>query len=359
MAQILHLPERKDSDDLMQQETKRRVWWSLYMIDLWASAGLGLPRQVQELSSNNLPMHEGIFHQATPDAIPLDSRPGLWAHMISFVRVFGHIQDLHHHHASGRVSDAEAEAITQRLADDLENALKAVPAEDLLTVENLESYSSVGLGPAFVALHLGYHHYATLLYFQYLDMELEPTPCRTLFAARCKQHAAAFSDLLKISVTSPGCEAVYVIVAHMTVVSSAALLYTLFFGREDELPSTRERLQVNFEKLIELRTYWPFVSSMVCVRSLVIRRRNDPDRHRWIDCSPSRISACIRPTQTPTASIIGWSNFSSSMRFRSPTRTKRTSLTILASVIHSLNVGGLPAMHSQSLDLRIRNLAQV
>ncbi|KAF2189103.1 hypothetical protein K469DRAFT_626977 [Zopfia rhizophila CBS 207.26] len=266
MAQILHLPKPHPSDDAIAAETKCRVWWSLYMIDQWASAGVDLPRQIRNDNDNILPMHELDFRcLQSREALSTTRtlRPSLWAHMISLAQIFGRIQDLHWNHTSGNLSDAQVEAIAQKLAMDLERFVEDLPLSDRLTMENLKQHADQGLGQAFVALHLGYHHYATLLYFQYLDMQLDPTPITMLFASRCKKHAAAFSDLLRTARERAGCEAVYVIVAHMTVVSSSALLYTLLFGEDYELPSTRERLRVNFETLIQLRNYWPAVSMMM------------------------------------------------------------------------------------------------
>lgn len=80
----------------------------------------------------------------------------------------------------------------------------------------MERHASLGIGQVFVALHLGYHHYATLLYFPYLGSQLTRVPDQKLFTTRCKYYTAASSDLLRSSNETQGCEAVYVIVSHMT-----------------------------------------------------------------------------------------------------------------------------------------------
>jgi hypothetical protein len=101
-------------------------------------------------------------------------------------------------------------------------------------------------------------------------------PGREEYAHRCKQHAADFSDLLRLAHDEEGCAAVYNIVAHMTIVSSSVLLYTLLFGEEHELPAARRRLESNFDLLIELRDYWPSVRLMVSPpRAMVFCSRID------------------------------------------------------------------------------------
>ncbi|KAJ6170272.1 hypothetical protein N7485_007618 [Penicillium canescens] len=266
MAHVLHLPEPDATDDSITQEIKVRTWWSLYMIDTWSSAGLNLPRQMYDKGQNRLPMPEISFwsletgHNLENGA---QLGVGLWGYMVILARIFSHIQDLHVRLADGALDEHQAEAITERLAHEFDKYLQDLPSNLHFTIDNLKQHATAGLGRAFVALHLGYHHYATLLYFQYFDTQLQRTPSRTIFVARCKYHAASFSDLLRLSHETEDCEAFYLIVAHMTVVSSSALLHTLLFGSQDELLDTRKRLYLNFEILLKLKQFWPGVDLMV------------------------------------------------------------------------------------------------
>ncbi|CRG92364.1 hypothetical protein PISL3812_09422 [Talaromyces islandicus] len=279
LAQIIHLPSGNSNEGPILREVKLRTWWSLFMIDQWSSAGLGVPKQLTDDDSNALPMLEIEFWKPTPNLHPPDmgARPGLWGYMIMLAKIFGRIQNLHQRLANEKLSDQEAEYITKGLSSNLESFMEALPAEHHFTLLNLRAHAAQGLGRAFVALHLGYHHYATLLYFPYLDHQLKEISNQALYSGRCKYHAAAFSDLLKLSHEEEECEAVYVIVAHMTVVSSAALLHTLLFGEHLELPETRSRLSDNFVILLKLKEYWPAVEMMierlftfqkVCMRSM-------------------------------------------------------------------------------------------
>ncbi|KAJ5933379.1 hypothetical protein N7454_005708 [Penicillium verhagenii] len=265
MAHILHLPESNATEDSIIQEIKIRAWWSLYMIDQWSSAGLDLPRQFND-DQHRLPMAEIEFWSLKPGqrvTSVSSSGPGLWGHMVVLARIFGHIQNLHQKLAIGLLEEAQAETITQELAQRLEQFVHELPQSLKFTPDNLRQHADMGLGRAFVALHLGYHHYATLLYFPYFDQTSAQTVNRTIFVARCKYHATSFSDLLRASPETPDCEAVYHIVAHMTVVSSSALLHTLLFGNQSEILDAKERLFSNFQTLLKLKQYWPGVDLMM------------------------------------------------------------------------------------------------
>ncbi|KAL0262016.1 hypothetical protein SLS55_003451 [Diplodia seriata] len=262
MAQILSLPEASAVDTAIDQEVKRRVYWTLYMVDRWNSAGLGLTRQLPDALKYPMPVHELEFHQPH-FRYHASLKPGLWAYFINLASIFGEIQDLHRRHVSGELEDAQFEEQAQGLAARLEQFAEGLPTELRLNVDNLRWHADQGIGRTFVALHLGFHHYSTLIHFQYLDIQLPRTPKQRLFASRCKHHANTYSDLLKLSTEIPNCDAVYNIVGHMTVVSSSVLLHILFFGEEDELPMTRQRLEQNFQVLIKLRSYWPSVHKMM------------------------------------------------------------------------------------------------
>lgn len=239
------------------------------MIDRWSSAGLAVPQQLSDNDHfHHLPMPELKFWHLKQDDPQSEEHyhseiHGLWGYMIMLARIFGHIQNLHKSLADGALNDMEAEQRTRNLAHELERYLDLLPLEVHFSVENLKNHAALGLGRAFVALHLGYHHYATLLYFPYLDHQQRETPNRAMYSSRCKHHAVQFSDILRLSHEVEECEALYFIVGHMTVVSSAALIHTLLFGQQEELPQTRSRLCDNFAILLKLREYWPAVELMV------------------------------------------------------------------------------------------------
>ncbi|KUL90808.1 hypothetical protein ZTR_00617 [Talaromyces verruculosus] len=269
LAQIIRLPTPNLEDGAVSKEVKLRTWWTLYMIDRWSSAGLAVPQQLSDNDHfHHLPMPELKFWHLKPDHPQSEEHyhnesHGLWGYMVMLARIFGHIQNLHKSLADGALNDMEAEQRTRNLAHELERYIDLLPLEIHFSVENLKNHAALGLGRAFVALHLGYHHYATLLYFPYLDHQQRETPNRAMYSSRCKHHAVQFSDILRLSHEVEDCEALYFIVGHMTVVSSAALIHTLLFGQQEELPQTRSRLCDNFAILLKLREYWPAVELMI------------------------------------------------------------------------------------------------
>ncbi|KAF4991867.1 hypothetical protein FDECE_13894 [Fusarium decemcellulare] len=266
MAEILGLNSTSFIGSIVMLEVRRRAWWTLFMADRWCSSGIGLPRQIKELGGTvDLPMDETIF-QSLPfdqETLTMSWKPGLWAHMISLVQHFGPIQDLNRRSAQGGVDDDELDGEVAYLARQLELWEKMLPSDSKMTDENFHLHQDKGTGGAFVALHLGYHHYSTLLYFRFLEDQRSSTDLRKNCASLCKHHASAYSALLRRARETTRCEAVYPTVGHMAVVSSSVLLHTLLFGHEDEIQTARHKLNANFEALLELKQYWPSMESMI------------------------------------------------------------------------------------------------
>ena len=268
MARILKLDVNDTADVLVVQEVKKRTWWTLIMADNWCSNGMGLQRQLSSRQPGlDLPIDEGIFQSLCGSEIP-NSLPktklGLWAHNMTLVAILGPIHDLNWKLVDGKLAESDSDQLVNDITGRLDAWLASLPEEMRLTDENLDSYARRGSGGTFVALHLGYHHYATLLYFQYLDVRRSRTTAKELYHTRCKSHASNYSRLLAQSRSKANCEAVYATVGHMTVVSSSVLLHMLLFGREEELEEARQNLTSNFAALIELRQLWPSLERVVC-----------------------------------------------------------------------------------------------
>ncbi|KZZ90360.1 hypothetical protein AAP_03890 [Ascosphaera apis ARSEF 7405] len=129
----------------------------------------------------------------------------------------------------------------------------------------MERHAALSLGPEFVSLHLSYHYYHEILFYQFLaegvKAQDEPTTPETLqaryYAEQCTKHAVAFCDLLYACYTIPGCEVLYVMMGHMLVVTSTVYIHLLLFSRDEErILMARERLARNFEILVMLQRYW-------------------------------------------------------------------------------------------------------
>jgi hypothetical protein len=263
-AHLIGLGRHDIQDDAVLRETKSRIWWTLYMIDRWSSAGLGTPRQLERQESQQLPLDEYDFHRLSVGQKCWDSpsKLGMWAYMIFLAELFGPITDLNHSIASGKASQEHVSSQVAHLFAGLQKWQEDLPQLLQLNIENLTFHKGRGHGRTFVALHLGYFHYATLLSFHFLDQSSASIPFSAIYAERCRQHASAYSDLLKTSYELGECEGMHNIVGHMTVVSSSVLLHTLLFGAEEELDSAKRQLESNFNILVLLKAWWPSVAQM-------------------------------------------------------------------------------------------------
>lgn len=269
MVQILELSVENESDDGLTRELKRRIWWTSFIIDTWASVGSNLSRQFKlKVKRPRVPMDENVFYAmkpGDPDVSELQLRPGLWGYMVKLVEIYTQIQDFHKFLSEADTWDEEfIEHVVQGLVVELTAFEASLEPGMLWSLENLAGYVQRGLGRVFVAFHLGYHHYWTLLFYLYLDHRRPPTPNGKVYADRCKFHATIVCDILKASREEAGAEALYNIVGHVTIVSSSVLLHTYLFGAAEELPDAKRRLEWNFQSLVQLRGLWSSVEIMVC-----------------------------------------------------------------------------------------------
>ncbi|KAF5003572.1 hypothetical protein FDECE_9886 [Fusarium decemcellulare] len=293
MAQILNLGVHDESDDGVTRETKRRLFWTCFIIDTWASGGSNLSRQFGgQAKQPRLPMDEYVFSMmksGDPDIADSEWRPGLWGYMVQLVEIYTKIQQLHKQ--LGETAEWD-EVLMDESVRGLESELDAFE-QNLdpglaFSLENLAVFVRRGLGSVFIAFHLGHHHYYTLLFYLYLDKRRPSTRNGKKYADRCKAHAAIICDVLKASREVPGAEALYNIVGHVTIVSSSVLLHTYLFGEPHELEDSKRRLESNLESLVQLRSYWPSVELMInrlvvfqknCIRSL---SRNTHRFDKWM-----------------------------------------------------------------------------
>lgn len=268
--QLMKSRTTQGDDDAVSHELRIRIWWALFAADNWCSSSLGFPCQMRDWPRPaRLPMDERLFADMASDEPLNDSTgpcksPGLWAHMATLIEVFSPIQELNWRAANSEgLQPDQIEQDTDHLAQQLDYWQSSLPDDAQLTESNLIEHSKRGTGGIFMGLHLGFHHYATLLFYQYIDTRSTLTVRARHFAARCKHHALNYSTWLARGRQQPECEAVYPTVGHMAIVSSSVLLHTLLFGEDNELLQSRHCLEANFEALLELGEYWPIVKTMV------------------------------------------------------------------------------------------------
>lgn len=270
MAHVLRLNVHDPNDALVVHEVKKRIFLSLFMADRWYSFGLALEPQLKE---KDLPSDHAIDErafQSTSYGQILSTNPlrGLWAHRIDLVKIFGHIHALNHRFVEQVIDERTVDSQALAIAQKLERWASTLPTDVHLTRSNMAAYKASGQGGSFVDLHLGYHYYSIVLYFQYLGRS-QPAKgtAHHPYVSRCRHHALAYSTALSLAKAEGGCDVVHSTVGHMTVVCSAVLLYSLLFGEEAESAAIRDSLLSNFQIISELETYWPALEKWVSTRA--------------------------------------------------------------------------------------------
>ncbi|KAF3004785.1 hypothetical protein E8E13_002463 [Curvularia kusanoi] len=118
-------------------------------------------------------MDEAVFaamRSGEPDLPDEAWTPGLWAHMVKLVDIYAKIQELHMHLVHTDQWDEQAvDESVGRLEAELTSFDASLGPELSFSEENLARFVHRDQGSAFVAFHLGYHHYYTLVFYQYLD----------------------------------------------------------------------------------------------------------------------------------------------------------------------------------------------
>ncbi|KAK5058864.1 hypothetical protein LTR84_011128 [Exophiala bonariae] len=274
MAEILGL-NNSDSEtevSLIDREIRRRIWWSLYMTDLWCMCGQGLYSQLKHVESTiDPPMNDSIFMALRPEQSSTtntntNTTPqghGIWSCLVTLVPLFEPIHKINCVVANGEPHNPELDQRVEQLAWTLEDWKNRLPADAQMSEETLRQQQKAGLGGLLISLHLAYHHYSILLYFRFLDGQRPIASIHQTYITRCKFHASSFSSLLLLSRQLKGCDVVYPNVGHMATVSSSVLVHTLLFGGVDELEKVSQELNTNFEALIELKQFWPSISAMI------------------------------------------------------------------------------------------------
>ncbi|CAG8898975.1 unnamed protein product [Penicillium egyptiacum] len=275
MVQLKGLPVALSSSAI-QRETEIRVWWTVWMLDNWASAGARIPRQLTVDPNFPAPMEERDFENlghegpALTMTTPSDTaeaglhRYGLWAQMIPLTEVIAPINEIHELTVQNRLTDDQLFERVDQISYKLDSWKLNLPSSLHFTPEARKSYAATGHGRILAALHTGFHHFSQLLYYQFLQGSISNTagnnPKIDEYARRCRQHAAELSDLLWIAKQTPGCECSWPMVGHLLAISSSVHLHSLLFDdNESNLGNAKHMLKQNFEMMIFLRQYWPSI----------------------------------------------------------------------------------------------------
>lgn len=235
------------------------VYWSLSMIDIWNSAGLQLPRQLSRSDDIPLPIEESIFLRPSRNSsYPDSASSSILAEMVHLAHIWAEIHDLNKAIVSGSMQPECLSRAVDGLSKQLKSWSASLQPHLKATKENLEHYASLGLGSSLAALHLGFHYYNVVLYYQFLAEDAyDSAVAATTYSESCKSHATHFCNLLYICNNISGCECLYIMVGHMLVVTSTVYIHTLLFSPvEEQTRTARRRLEQNFQILTQLQCYW-------------------------------------------------------------------------------------------------------
>ncbi|OQV05348.1 Fungal specific transcription factor domain-containing protein [Cladophialophora immunda] len=264
-ALLLDLPNMAVTSRV-EQEVNRRAWWTLCMIDVWSSRGVRIPRMLTPRSDVPHPMEETVFHRLRPDGVDVpspsnlqESSASLLTQMIKLNAILFEISTVNELAASTSHLDLRHQEAVDALTAKLEGWYNNLPIGLQDTHANLSRYATMGLGPMFVAVYLGYYHYGQLLYYPYLHEDsYDDTIHARYYADKCKGHSIGLCEILYRAYSTPGCEVYYTMVGHVLVISSTVQLHILLFSTDEvQIRTARSRLERNFEILTRLQTFWP------------------------------------------------------------------------------------------------------
>ncbi|KAI5293912.1 hypothetical protein KEM52_005029 [Ascosphaera acerosa] len=266
LASIIDLPHRP-ADSEMEKQENLRVYWTLYMHDTWGSPALQLPKQFSLDESVPLPADEIFFLSLTRTTPPIQGPlpSGIWGEIPKLTKLLSKIQAMHKAFVAGSLDSASLNMQVDSIFRKMQRWSDLLPPNLRETRPNMERHAALSLGPEFVSLHLAYHYYHEILFYQFLaegvKTQDEPTSPQALqaryYAEQCTKHAVAFCDLLYTCYEIPGCEVLYVMIGHMLVVTSTVYIHLLLFSRDEaRITLARERLARNFEILMTLQRYW-------------------------------------------------------------------------------------------------------
>jgi hypothetical protein len=256
LALLLDLPNRPTSDEI-ERQLNLRIWWTIYMIDIWSSTGLRLPRQFGYSANVPLPTEEVEFIQL-PAIAQSPSAASIWGEMAHLAHIWAEIHELNKASVAGEGTPEVLNSSVATLSAKLLDWAASLPQHLMCTQQNLSRYAGFGFGSAFAALHLGFHYYNVVLFYQFLSPAARhPSISTAHFSSSCKEHARRFCDLLYLCHTLEGCAPLYVMVGHMLVVASTVYMHSLLFSTsEAEIITARARLERNFEIMTRLQRYW-------------------------------------------------------------------------------------------------------
>jgi hypothetical protein len=164
-----------------------------------------------------LPMAEHEFLKILPSAPPNPSEPSepdstvtelcmssgsLLAHSVSLNQIFSQIDKVNSQAVSGELHGVGLIQAVEHISLELETWASNLPDQMHNTPDNLAYWVREDSGSIFVLLHIQYHHFSQLLFYQFLHGSTEPTynsSATYKYAQKCKRHATDLCSLIHYS----------------------------------------------------------------------------------------------------------------------------------------------------------------
>lgn len=257
------------------------------MMDMWHAARAQYPRQLRQDPQIPKIMEEKAFYQLrSPTSSSFShidiapnleaNRSGLWSTMLPLSEIHSRVMHLNYVLCERNEDPYERPGRVEEIAEELLSWHHALPQRLRYVPANIARHKEDGLFREFNVLHILYHFQFQLLYYQYLqrDAKIEPGSAtagqRETYAARCKAHAVAMSEIFWAANSQKGSECLWSAVnGHLLVVASSIHLHTLLFEtNEERIARTKKLLEQNFTMLLQLQEYWPSLeNSMIRLRA--------------------------------------------------------------------------------------------
>ncbi|KAL2820167.1 hypothetical protein BDW59DRAFT_164780 [Aspergillus cavernicola] len=262
---------------MFEADPYRAVFWETWMMETWHAARAQIPRQLTASPSFKRPLEEETYRNMKTSDSPdqysetrLDAlglrRRGLWSSMLALSEMHGQVMRLNDVIVQNSVSEVEMRRRVSGISDQLDAWLRGLPGDLRDTPENRERHARRGLGREFAVKQLVYHHQSQLLYYRFLNKKSESPEGGTdheaaVYAARCRAHAKALSQVMWDTNSCLGMECLWSSVnGHLLVVASPVLLYTLLFDTDGaSIARAKKLLEQNFIMLLQFRKYWSLV----------------------------------------------------------------------------------------------------
>lgn len=257
------------------------------MLDVWHGARAQYPRQLRFDSTIPSIMEEKVFYQLsnhTPTAEAqlrpahdhVANRQGIWSTLLPLSEIHSRVMHLNYVLCNQDEAAEGSPVRVDEIAEELLTWHRALPEALHYLPVNIARVKEEGLFRQFNVLHILYHFQFQLLYYQYLqrDPKVKPTSAvareRDAYAARCKAHAVAMSEIFWAANSQKGTECFWSPVnGHLLVVASTIHLHTLLYDTDAEKTTmTKKLLEQNFTMLLQLQKYWPSLEhSMMRLRA--------------------------------------------------------------------------------------------